>query len=102
MILTGSGKAGWWWCSGELSSCLIRVSPDKICVIMRRLPKTARMKMSCTCSCLTRKLHSRLAGEAAGCFGLKLTYLLVTTDGQKKTVSYWNGVLNFSRRDLYL
>jgi ABC-type thiamine transport system substrate-binding protein len=35
-----------------------------------RFPKTALIKMSCTCSCLTRKLHNRRTGAADACLGL--------------------------------
>lgn len=51
--------------------------------VVRFFPNTARMKMSCTASCLTKKCHKRRAGAADACIGL-------------------NGVFERSSRDRYL
>lgn len=73
MILTGSGNEVPE--SDPLSSVIFIPSVAEGVSIVDdidlRFPKTALIKMSCTCSCLTRKLHNRRTGAAEACLGLE-------------------------------
>lgn len=72
MILTGSGRLAVAWSVAVVAVLSLGRGDEGISItdVDFLLPNTQRINISCTGSCLTRKLQSRRAGAADQCLGL--------------------------------